>query len=116
MLNELVSPQSHQTYNVVLLKNKGKPFTTSKQERVMGIDGERITHTVIKKKGASSKPLPPNAIKDVKQITIIEEKPGSFILEFKDSKPMTFEAPSYAIAKEIVGKVQYLLQMDKRTN
>jgi hypothetical protein len=103
-----------QTYNVVLLKNKGKPFT-SKQERIMGIDGERITHTVMKKKG-SSKQLPPNAIKDVKQITLVEDKPGSFILEFKDAKPLVFEAPSVAIAKEIVGKVNYLLQMDKRSS
>lgn len=37
-----------QTYNVVYHKKLG-----FKQDRILGIDGERITYTVIKKKGAT---------------------------------------------------------------
>jgi hypothetical protein len=104
----------YKTYNVIFIKNKGKPFG-SKQHRIIGIDGERITHTVIKKN--ATKVLPQNSIREVKNAAApYFDKPTTFILEFKDNKTMTFEAPTSAVAKEIVGKITYILHMpEKRT-
>jgi hypothetical protein len=98
----------YKTYNVVYLKKFGK-----KQDRVIGVDGIRITHTVVKKKGPN-KQLQPNSIKDVKSVRM-DEKSLTVTIEFKskDTKPLTFDVSSGPIAREIVGKINYLISMNQ---
>jgi len=98
-----------QTYSVTFIKGS---YFDRKQERILGIDGERITQTVVKKKG-QNKQLPPVSIKEVTDAYVHEDKPTYFTVEFRD-KPSVYEAQTPNIAREIVGKIQHLLAIIRR--
>jgi len=98
--------QKYKPYTLYAIK-KGISRTTSK-EVVLGIDGATITQTFKKKK--NNKTHPPCPIWDVVSCQLSEESESQFTIHFKTNKVATFEAGQKKIAKEIVGKIQFLIK------
>ncbi|EGC39772.1 hypothetical protein DICPUDRAFT_96471 [Dictyostelium purpureum] len=90
----------YKTYEVTKLKKY-----SSKQERIIGIDKERITN--MSPKDAETK-RPARLIKDISKIALLE-KPKYFTIEYNDGKSYIYEARTTSIANEIVGKISYIL-------
>lgn len=97
------SATKYQQYTVI----KGNKFG-AKQERIMGIDAERITNSIPDKKGTAAK-KPVRFMKDVVKAALIPNKPRFFLIEFKD-KTYKYEANQ---AEEIIAKINYLIDMGR---
>ncbi|KYQ96812.1 ras interacting protein [Tieghemostelium lacteum] len=91
----------YKTYEVTKLKKYG-----SKQERILGIDRERITNMSPKEQETKR---PARLIKDVSKIALVEQKPKNFTIEYIDGKSYIYETKSQATAIEVVGKISYIL-------
>lgn len=105
--------EKYKRYNVLYIHSKRKKET--KEESILGIDGAHVSHTVIKKN--RNKQYPPIAIADVKACVLLTvpddgapQQQRRFAIEFADGTSKLFEAGSNQLAREIVGKLQFLLQ------
>eukprot|EP01126_Amoeba_proteus_P065139 TRINITY_DN920_c0_g1_i2.p1 TRINITY_DN920_c0_g1~~TRINITY_DN920_c0_g1_i2.p1 ORF type:complete len:273 (+),score=62.46 TRINITY_DN920_c0_g1_i2:825-1643(+) len=96
--------RKYKRYSVICRKKKGKA------QVVLGIDGEHITMFVVKKTGAS-KQSTKNPISQVMNCSLSEEGGLKFTLELQGKAAFLFEAASNDVAREIVGKVRYLMKM-----
>jgi hypothetical protein len=99
----------YRSYDVVKIKKYG-----AKQERVLGIDKDRIANmppTLNTKKHSAKRPS--RFIRDVTRITDLENKPKQFIIEYSDGKTYTYEAKTPQLAREIVGKISYLKKSEQ---
>jgi len=90
----------YKTYEVVKLKKYG-----SKQERILGIDKERIMNNSPKEQETKR---PARLIKDISKVALLD-KPKNFTIEYNDGKSYIYEAKSHPLAVEIVGKISYIL-------
>jgi len=97
----------YQTYDVVKLKKYG-----TKQERVLGIDRDRITNMPPTNAKKNAK-RPSRFVRDVKNVSELENKPKQFIIEYSDGKTYIYEAKSTLLAHEIVGKISYLVKSEQ---
>ncbi|GAM22160.1 hypothetical protein SAMD00019534_053350 [Acytostelium subglobosum LB1] len=94
----------YKQYEVVKLKKYG-----SKQERIIGIDKERITNMSPNLKKEQETKRPTRMIKDIAKVALAE-KPKHFTIEYIDGKTYLYEAKSHPVAAEIVGKIHYILK------
>ncbi|KAN0015081.1 hypothetical protein ACTFIU_001404 [Dictyostelium citrinum] len=90
----------YKTYEVTKTKKYGP-----KQDRIIGIDRERVTN--MSPKDTETK-RPARLIKDISKVALLE-KPKYFTIEYNDGKSYIYEAKTTSLANEIVGKISYIL-------
>jgi len=79
------------------------------QEVVLGIDGEHITQTEVKKKGQQKQSVP-RAIKEVLHCSVLQEGSSKFSIEYQDRVIHYYDSNYFDVTKEIVGKINYLMK------
>lgn len=100
--------QKYTRYNVLYFNKKG--LKSKVQEVVLGIDGEHITQSVIRKKGAQ-KQSEPRPIKDVLGCAVLAEGSTKFYIEYADRTLHTYDSHAdMDVTKEIIGKINFLMK------
>lgn len=100
--------QKYTRYNVLYFNKKG--LKSKMQEVVLGIDGEHITQSIIRKKGAQ-KQSEPRPIKDVLGCAVLAEGSTKFYIEYTDRTLHTYDSHAdMDVTKEIVGKINFLMK------
>lgn len=99
------------TYShIIFLKKKNLGSSSKEKSASLDIDPDAITVTVIRKKRQPKTfKLPFETIVGVNQS---ESKPTQFHIECADHRTLMFEAPNPVMAKEILFRIQFLIDME----
>lgn len=99
------------TYShIIFLKKKNLGSSSKEKSASLDIDPDAITVTVIRKKRQPKTfKLPFESIVTVHQS---ESKPTQFHIECGDHRTLMFEAPNPVMAKEIIFRIQFLIDME----
>lgn len=99
------------TYShIIFLKKKGLSSNSKEKSASLDIDSDAITVTVIRKKRQ------PKTFKlsfeNIIAVHQSEVKPTKFHIETSDHRNFIFEAPNPVMAKEIIFRIQFLIDME----
>jgi len=89
------------SYDVIKVNKYGK------KEITLGVDRDRIAHG--KRDSTKSKS---RMIRDVAKVTLLD-KPRQLVIEYSDGKNYVYEAKTATDAREIVGKIEYLVNTEQ---